>query len=175
MKTSFLRIPILLLFLLGFNVVASAQTTDQKVYKCIPCGQACDDKTFSQPGECESCHMKLVEASTIQFTTVSPESICAYITSHPDAVLLDVRTAKEYKGAAEPDYGTLKNAINIPIQELEKRLEELQAYKDREIIVFCSHSHRSPQAAYLLTQNGFTNVTNMAGGMSVVTDPSCKH
>ena len=66
-------------------------------------------------------------------------------------------------------WGT-KNAINIPVQELEKRMNELEKYKDKEIIVYCSHSHRSPRASYMLTQNGFKKVTNMLGGMSVWKD-----
>jgi rhodanese-related sulfurtransferase len=67
----------------------------------------------------------------------------------------------------------LKNAINIPIQELENRISEISRYKNQEIIVFCSHSHRSPQASYILTQNGFKDIINMTGGMSTLTDKSC--
>jgi rhodanese-related sulfurtransferase len=105
---------------------------------------------------------------------VSPETICDYISKHPSAVLLDVRTRAEFEGSHEPNFGTLKNAINIPIGEIDSRLPELQQYKNKEIIVFCSHSHRSPQVSYRLTQNGFKNVTNMNGGMSVLTEGPCK-
>jgi rhodanese-related sulfurtransferase len=56
------------------------------------------------------------------------------------------------------------------VQELESRISELKKYKDKEIIVYCSHSHRSPRASYMLTQNGFNKVTNMLGGMSVWKD-----
>ena len=81
---------------------------------------------------------------------------------------------EEFEGKANPDFGSLQNAINIPIQELETRIEELDAYKNKQVIVYCSQSHRSPRASYLLTQNGFTKVTNLAGGMSVMEDKSCK-
>ena len=89
--------------------------------------------------------------------------------------MLDVRTKEEFEGKAEPDFGSLKNAVNIPIQEFDTKLSSINSLKNKEIIVYCSHSHRSPQASYILTQNGFTNVTNMAGGMSVVKDNSCKN
>ena len=46
-------------------------------------------------------------------------------------------------------------------------MNELEKYKDKEIVVYCSHSRRSPRASYILTRNGFKNVTNMLGGMSV--------
>jgi rhodanese-related sulfurtransferase len=90
---------------------------------------------------------------------------------------LDVRTVAEFEGRTEEKYGRLNNAVNIPIQELEARMKELGYWKDKQIVVYCSHSHRSPRASYMLSQNGFRNVTNMLGGMSVwktaVTDEGC--
>jgi rhodanese-related sulfurtransferase/DNA-directed RNA polymerase subunit RPC12/RpoP len=143
-------------------------------YKCLPCGQACDNTEYNAPGTCPNCHMGLVKKSTIVFKTIAPAEICNYIKKHPAIVLLDVRTKEEFEGKADPDFSALKNAINIPIQELEKKLPTISNLKNKEIIVYCSHSHRSPQASYLLTQNSFTNVTNMSGGMSVMKDNDCK-
>jgi rhodanese-related sulfurtransferase len=117
--------------------------------------------------------MELVKRSTVTFGNISPEEICGYISKHPNTVLLDVRTREEFEGKAKPDFGTLKNSINIPVQELEQRLPELNKLKKKEIIVYCSHSHRSPQASYILTQHGFHKVINMSGGMSVLADKSC--
>jgi len=143
-------------------------------YRCLPCGQDCDKTVFTKPGKCPSCHMDLVKSSSITFKSIDPSLICAYIKSHPKTILLDVRTKEEFEGKASPNFGTLKNAINIPIQELQDRVSEINAYKNREIIVFCSHSHRSPRAAHLLTQNSFKQVKNMSGGMSVMVDKNCK-
>jgi rhodanese-related sulfurtransferase/DNA-directed RNA polymerase subunit RPC12/RpoP len=143
-------------------------------YACIPCGNDCDDVSYAEGGECPHCHMPLVKSATINFKTIQPGEICGYIKTHPAVVLLDVRTKDEFDGKADPDFGTLKNAINIPVQELEGRLSEISSMKDKEVIVYCSHSHRSPRASYLLTQNGFTNVANMAGGMSVLIGDDCK-
>lgn len=151
-----------------------AQKAEKVVYRCLPCGNECDKATYTTDGKCTHCGMQLVAASTISFAEVSAASICQYITQHPETVLLDVRTTAEYEGKASPDFGTLKGAINIPIQELSHRLSELAIHKGKEVLVFCSHSHRSPQAAYLLTQHGFTRVLNMAGGMSVLKDVRCK-
>lgn len=117
--------------------------------------------------------MDLVAASSITFKTVAGDAICSYIESHPGAIILDVRTREEFEGKADPDFGTLKRAINIPVQELGQRILELRPYRKREIIVYCSHSHRSAEASYLLTQHGFKHVVNMAGGMSVVGHNDC--
>lgn len=118
--------------------------------------------------------MQLVKKSSVVFANIQASSICQYIRSHPDAVLLDVRTKEEFEGTAQPDFGRLKNAINLPIQQLEEKMGTIAHLKNKEILVYCSHSHRSPQASYILTQNGFNHVTNMLGGMSVVTDKECK-
>ena len=145
-----------------------------QIYQCIPCGYDCDKQVYDKAGQCPNCKMELVKQSSIIFKNIEPSEICAYIKSHPNVVLLDVRTKLEFEGKADPNYGTLENAINLPIQEFDTKLKILDSLKNKEIIVFCSHSHRSPRASHLLTQNGFTNVTNMAGGMSVLKDNSCK-
>ena len=155
---------------------ASAQTKNNKskeVYKCIPCGYECDKELYSKPGKCSKCQMELVQATTIKFKQISPAEICDYIKKHPNIVLLDVRTREEFEGKANPDFGTLKNAINLPVQELESKIATIAQFKKREILVYCSHSHRSPQASYILNQHGFTNVTNMEGGMSVMQQGDC--
>ena len=118
--------------------------------------------------------MQLVKKSSVKFNSVAPSEICDYIKKHPEAVLLDVRTKAEFEGKTRPKYGALKNAINIPVQELESKLSTISHLKNKEVLVYCSHSQRSPRASYLLMQNGFTNVSNMDGGMSVVTDTACK-
>jgi rhodanese-related sulfurtransferase len=152
-----------------------AGNSQAEKFKCIPCGNDCDKAVYDKPGTCASCHMELVKAGTIHFKEVNAATVCDYINTHPGLVLLDVRTKDEFEGRADPYYGGLKNSINIPVQELEKRVGELDKYKNREILVFCSHSHRSPRASYFLTQKGFSKVTNMLGGMSVLKSGSCKN
>jgi len=169
-----MKLTTLLLATFLCSTFVQAQKAGKVVYKCLPCGNECDKVAYSAEGKCTHCGMQLVGASTINFTEVSPAGMCDYIALHPQIVLLDVRTKEEYEGKANPDYGTIKGAINIPVQELPQRLSELEKYKGKEILVYCSHSHRSPQAAYLLTQEGFDKVVNMAGGMSVLQDTSCK-
>lgn len=166
MVASFLLVP--------SGVSAQSATKEKTLYQCIPCGNKCDTITFRQPGKCPHCRMELVKKVSINMGSIDPSRICSYLQSHPNVLLLDVRTNEEFEGKADPDYGTLKNAVNIPIQQLEARLSQLNAYKNREIIVYCSHSQRSPRACYMLLQNGFTNVTNMTGGLSVMKDKVCK-
>ena len=74
--------------------------------------------------------------------------------------ILDVRTIPEYEGPL----GHIEGAKLIPVQELDSRLEELEPYRDQEIIVVCRSGNRSRRATKLLNSYGF-NAINMLGGM----------
>ncbi|MBX2914447.1 MAG: rhodanese-like domain-containing protein [Cyclobacteriaceae bacterium] len=138
-------------------------------YVCMPCGQTCDNVVHNKPGTCSTCHMKLVLKSSLQFENLTADDFCKRIADNPEAILLDVRSKAEFEGRGMRNtYGHFNNAININIDELEKRLSELAAYKDREILVYCSHSVRSPRAAILLNNQGFKNVKNLDRGVSAI-------
>ena len=114
--------------------------------------------------------MPIIEKSRVKFENLTPEEVAYIISNKNDVIILDVRTEKEYiakaGGSPEKKAGHIRNTINIPHTELEKRISELAEYKNREIIVYCSHSHRSPYSAQILTDKGFTNVNNMDKGLS---------
>lgn len=71
-------------------------------------------------------------------------------------VLLDVRTEEEFAT------GHITNAINIPVDELEFRFNELEDRKAK-ILVYCKSGRRSVIACEILAERGFTNVYNMGG------------
>ncbi len=71
-------------------------------------------------------------------------------------ILVDVRTPMEFS------MGTIEDAINIPIDDLRDRLNELP--KDKVIVIFCQVGLRGYLACRILTQNGFQNVKNLSGG-----------
>ncbi len=75
-------------------------------------------------------------------------------------LLLDVRTPGEYNN----ELGHVAGTILIPVQELERRLAELEAFKGRTIIAICRSGNRSGTAAGLLARHGFAAL-NMEGGM----------
>ncbi len=70
--------------------------------------------------------------------------------------ILDVRTPEEYR------MGTIKDAVNIPVESLRERIKELP--KDKNIAVFCRVGQRGYIAARILTQKGFEDVYNLTGG-----------
>lgn len=141
---------------------------NQDPYVCLPCGYSCDDEEHTGPGTCNACGMPLVKKSTIKFATIDLQNFCKRLAANPNAVLLDVRSPEEFAGTLKerPSFGHFKRAINVKVEELEMRLGELAKYKNKEVLVYCSHNHRSPRASYLLVTHGFTNVKNLVGGVS---------
>jgi len=71
---------------------------------------------------------------------------------------VDVRTPGEYNG------NHIKSFKNIPLHQLANKANQLS--KDKEIVVICQSGMRSQKASKLLKKLGFTNVTNVKGGMS---------
>ena len=73
------------------------------------------------------------------------------------ARVVDVRTPAEFKDGSYP------GAINIPVSLIPVRMNELEP-KEKPVVLFCASGARSGQAARLLKQAGFVDVTN-AGGL----------
>lgn len=72
------------------------------------------------------------------------------------ASVVDVRTPGEYLEGHYP------GAINIPLNELQSRLEEFKELK-APIVAYCRSGARSGMAVSLLKQNGFNEVYNGGG------------
>ena len=73
-----------------------------------------------------------------------------------DDLLIDVRRADEFES------GKINNAINIPVDELRKRMREIP--KDKNVFIYCEAGLRGYLAQRILLQNGYKNVKNLSGG-----------
>lgn len=71
---------------------------------------------------------------------------------------LDVRTQEEWDDFHAP------NTTHIPLDQLESRYTELPM--DEEIVVVCRSGNRSQTGRDILRDNGFVDVTSMAGGLN---------
>lgn len=158
-----------LLVMLMHKAQAQEAKAAEPHYKCSPCGCTDDDKLVHGPGNCQTCGMELINilnpSEGLNYTNITAGQLCNLIQANPDLVLLDVRSKPEFEGKAS-HLGHFKNAINIPISEISERIAELEPYKDKEILVHCSISARSPRVSKILADNGFTKIRNLMGGLS---------
>ncbi len=65
----------------------------------------------------------------------------------------------------EVEESRIAGSQNIPLGTLPEKLDDLEELKDQEVIVHCKSGARSASAKAFLTQQGFTNVRNLVGGM----------
>jgi rhodanese-related sulfurtransferase/glyoxylase-like metal-dependent hydrolase (beta-lactamase superfamily II) len=78
-------------------------------------------------------------------------------TSNPP-LILDVRTPREHASKHIP------NSLNVPLNHLQARIAELP--RDRRLAIHCAGGYRSSIAASIFELNGFTQLTEMTGGLA---------
>jgi rhodanese-related sulfurtransferase len=76
-----------------------------------------------------------------------------------DALVLDVRDASEYASGHAP------HSRHIPMGEIDKRLKELERFKQRPIVVMCRSGNRAGSACAVLKKNGFAEAVALKGGV----------
>ena len=96
-----------------------------------------------------------------RFSGISPMEVMRRVKSEgSDTLFLDVRDPDEYD---EMRLGI--GEILVPLGALRKRLGELPADRQREIVCYCKISLRGYEAALVLMANGWKNVKVMEGGI----------
>ena len=81
------------------------------------------------------------------------------IKNKEDLLILDVRRPYEFKESR------IVNSINIPVEEIEWEVEELEKFKDKPILVYCKIGVRSSIACNFLENEGFKELYNLRGGI----------
>ena len=95
----------------------------------------------------------------------SPARVKQAIEDGESICLLDVRTPAEF--AAEP--GHIPGAINVPLNELQGRLERdgaFREYRNSLVITVCRTDARAAFATWVLKRHGFTRPRVISGGIS---------
>ena len=99
-----------------------------------------------------------VEPQAAPWTTLTAQEARKRLEEDPDIILLDVRTQAEYDG------GHIPGAVCLPVETFgDGDLTTLLPDKAAEIFVYCRSGRRSAQAARLLTDSGYTAVTDFGG------------
>jgi glyoxylase-like metal-dependent hydrolase (beta-lactamase superfamily II) len=87
---------------------------------------------------------------------ITSEQLNAILGTKDEPVLLDVREPEEVESWRMP------NSINIPLSQLEQRINEIP--KNRKVLTICASGRRSSLVAKFLSDRGF-EVINLIGGM----------
>jgi len=101
-----------------------------------------------------------LDCTDSQVQEISVEELAVQMNTNDSLLILDVRTEAELAGSL----GQIEGVVNIPIDKLEERIKELDAYKEYEIAVICRSGRRSERGTKILYQGGF-NAKNVVGGM----------
>ena len=75
------------------------------------------------------------------------------------AQIIDVRTPAEFNG------GHIKGAVNIPLQSISAQMSRIP--KNKTVITCCASGMRSASAKSILKSNGYNDVHNGGGWMSL--------
>ncbi|MGE5351672.1 MAG: rhodanese-like domain-containing protein [Acidobacteriota bacterium] len=101
------------------------------------------------------------EMDSTKARDITVEQLKEKMKTDTSLVVLDVRTPEELKGPL----GKIDGAVNIPVDQLESRIGEVEKYKDKDIAVICRSGHRSKRAQGILESHGI-KALNVLGGMT---------
>ncbi|MDB5951356.1 MAG: cysteine desulfurase [Massilia sp.] len=97
---------------------------------------------------------------------LEPAALEAFLLSHPDARLIDVREAFEHRaGGALPWIG--RAAENVPLSRLPHEVSAWLGGEHRALVFFCRSGKRSARAAQWLHRLGYRNAWHLAGGLAL--------
>ena len=93
-------------------------------------------------------------------TSVSVQELVQLMEADADILVLDVRGRDEHAA------GHIAGAVNIPHTEINDRLGELAAYRNKHVIVCCWAGDRAGIAKQALREAGFASLLDLRGHMA---------
>ncbi len=88
---------------------------------------------------------------------LSQEEAYSQMESGENIVIIDVRAPHEFSA------GHIKNAINLPMENVLQQIESVVENKEQKIFVNCLSGARSKASVDMITSKGYTNVFNIGG------------
>ncbi|MDO5707953.1 MAG: rhodanese-like domain-containing protein [Andreesenia angusta] len=74
-----------------------------------------------------------------------------------DVLIIDVRPEEQFAN------GHIEHSINIPTSKILDRIEELEEYREKHIILYCNTGRNSAKAYNILKEEGFNNISDAEG------------
>jgi len=95
------------------------------------------------------------------YAEVSPQIANEMILDSRQVVILDVRSAPQFRAAD----GHIAGAVNAPFDAIERQLPELLPYQNQTVLVYGEGDAQGALASKLLVLAGFRNVVHISGGL----------
>ena len=95
-------------------------------------------------------------------TFIEPSKLKEWLDNHENIVLVDMRNDYEAK------IGKFKNAVTLSMKnfrELPNAVKEIENFKNKKIVTYCTGGIRCEKASAFLKENGFGNVYQLKGGI----------
>lgn len=92
--------------------------------------------------------------------SISQQELLTQIKAKAEMLILDVRTPGEFSD------GHIPGAFHIDHREIESRIGEIEAYRDKPVVVYCYSGMRAGMVESYLIENGFTQVKHLEGDWS---------
>ncbi|MDX8404470.1 MAG: rhodanese-like domain-containing protein [Mariprofundaceae bacterium] len=91
---------------------------------------------------------------------ISQQSLLRQMEQKTDMLILDVRTPREFLN------GHLPKAYNIDHRDIESRMQEIESYRNKPVVVYCRSGTRAGKVESYLIEQGFTLVKHLEGDWS---------
>ena len=116
----------------------------------------------------KDCLQTLVESNN-KYAIISATDLCnKLLAKNNNVFILDVRSDSAFRHISNDPkfnaYGSIQNAVNIPVADLKKKLSAIP--KDKDIVVVDLFSSDAQKAASLLKTQGFAKVSVLIEGIS---------
>jgi len=102
----------------------------------------------------------LSKSKELAWSEITVDELFDRVNSDQPPLLIDVRSPAEFDGG----YGHLPNARSIPVLKIESNIEDLQPFKEKEIVTMCPGGGLSLVAVDILEKAGFKDVKSLKGG-----------
>ncbi len=98
---------------------------------------------------------------------ITVDELFERVNSDQPPLMIDIRDAADFNGTGYSKYGHIPNARQIDILEFASSLEDLEPFKENEIVTMCPGGGLSLAAVEILTEAGFKDVKSLKGGMGL--------
>ena len=102
----------------------------------------------------------LAKSEEFEWTEITVDELFERVNSDQPPLLIDVRSPAEFNEG----YGHIPDARSIPVLELESSIEDLEPFKEKEIVTMCPGGGLSLVAVDILEKAGFKDVKSLKGG-----------